>query len=108
MKVIAIISATGIPSSRAISLSCDVACSFLPTSVCSKRKYWKATITMVTARMTRYWLSRNTDPIWTPPWITLSSRFGCAPKIASTEFCRKMDAPSVEMITGRNPRCRSG
>jgi hypothetical protein len=39
MKVIMIISITGMPSRLAISLSWEVACIFLPSSVCSKNTY---------------------------------------------------------------------
>ena len=57
---------TGMPSSEAISLSWLVACSFLPSMVCSKNQYWKATSTQVVAMISRYWLSRKTGPSWKP------------------------------------------
>ncbi len=75
-----IIPATGMPSSAAISLSCEVAWSFLPTRVCSKNQYWNATSAAVTAMMSRYWLSRNTGPS-RKPWFskTGGSTCGCGP-----------------------------
>ena len=65
-KVSMIMRATGMPRSDAISLSCEVACSFLPSSVCSKNQYWTATKTAVTAMIRRYWLSRKTLPSCNP------------------------------------------
>ena len=57
-KVNMIIADTGMPSRDAISLSCEVACSFLPSMVRSKNQKLKATKISVTTMMSRYWLSR--------------------------------------------------
>ena len=59
MKVIMIIPATGMPSMLAISLSWEVACIFLPSSVRSNSRYWKTTITRAVTRTANYWGSKN-------------------------------------------------
>jgi hypothetical protein len=66
MNVIMIIVMTGMPSRLAISLSWEVACIFLPSSVRSKNTYCSVTIATVTTRMTMYWVSRNTSPMEKP------------------------------------------
>jgi hypothetical protein len=96
-----IISATGIPNRLAISLSCEVACIFLPRSVRSKKKYWRVTITTVTPRIKRYWLSKKIGPTLNPWKEKKPGRVcGRGPYAARTPFSKRMEAPIVLMITG--------
>ena len=61
----AIIVATRMPRSRAISLSCAVASIFLPSRVFSKKKYWKPSRARVQMMITMYWGSTSTPSMFT-------------------------------------------
>ena len=60
--------------------------------------------------ISRYWrveIDRpDLDPLRLEP--ARASTCGCGPYSASTVLARKIDAPMVAMITGRNVRFRSG
>ena len=104
-----IISATGMPSRLAISLSWLVACSFLPSSVFSKIANCSSTSAVAATMMARYWLSMNTPPTSMPSVSnSFGSTAGLGPYSTSTMLARKMDAPMVLMMTGNCPRCRNG
>ena len=109
MKVIAIILATRMPRSRAISLSWAVACIFLPSDVFSKKKYWNTRSATVATMITMYCGSTKTPARFrTSGGVGRCIRNGSAPKTICAPFLRKMDTPMVAMMTGRNVRWRRG
>ena len=106
----AIIVATRMPRSRAISLSCAVASIFLPSMVFSKKKYWKTEqgqgadddhdVLGVHEHSKNVQRGRRRSAA---AWTTAPHRRSiCAP------FFRKMPTPMVLITTGRKLRFRNG
>ena len=93
------------PSSRAICLSCAVACIILPSFVFSKKKYWKPSRARVHRMIMMYWGSTNTPNMFNAvAEVGRGMDNGSAPKMSCAPFFRKMPTPMVLMTTGRKLR----